>query len=80
MIIIIIIIIHVHVCVSLGISPITITLHVQVIDKDPSKARGQFEDTSEVQKFEISAEAYGKRTGKLIRTYDCTKHNPIWLF
>ena len=34
-----------------------------MIDKDPSKKAGQFEDLSEVEKYEISDEAYAKRTG-----------------
>jgi len=34
---------------------------VQVID--PTKTKGQFEDTSEVEKFELTDAAYGERKG-----------------
>ncbi len=34
-----------------------------MINKDPSQL-GQFEDTSRVEKYEISEDEYSKRTGK----------------
>ena len=40
------------------------TCWLQVIDKDPSKKQGDFEDVSQVEKYEMSSEAYSKRTGK----------------
>lgn len=38
---------------------------INVIDKDPTKKRGEFEDLSQVQKYEMSSEDYSKRTGEL---------------
>lgn len=34
-----------------------------MIDKDPSKKVGEFEDLTTVEKYEISDTAYAKRTG-----------------
>ena len=40
----------------------------QAIDNDPSKKLGDFEDTSQVEKYEISEEAYSKRSGEVVIT------------
>ena len=41
------------------------TLHLtKVVDKDPTKKVGQFEDLSAVEKYEMDTEEYAKRTGK----------------
>ena len=40
------------------------TLHLtKVVDKDPTKQVGQFEDLSVVEKYEMDTEEYAKRTG-----------------
>jgi len=40
------------------------TLHLtKVVDKDPTKKVGQFEDLSAVEKYEMDTEEYAKRTG-----------------
>lgn len=35
----------------------------KVVDKDPTKKVGQFEDLSAVEKYEMDTEEYAKRTG-----------------
>ena len=37
---------------------------INVVDKDPSKRQGEFEDLSQVKKYEMKQEAYTKRTGE----------------
>ena len=37
---------------------------LQVINKDPTKTSGEFDDVSKVEKYEISEEAYAKKTGE----------------
>lgn len=40
------------------------TLHLtKVVDKDPTKKVGQFEDLSAVEKYEMDTDEYAKRTG-----------------
>ena len=39
---------------------------LQIINQDPTKVRGEFEDTSQVEKYEISQQEYAKRTGAYI--------------
>ena len=36
---------------------------INVVDRDPSKEKGEFEDLSKVQKYEMSTEDYTKKTG-----------------
>ena len=38
--------------------------NIQVVDKDPTKKVGQFEDLSAVEKYEMDTEEYAKRTGQ----------------
>ena len=35
-----------------------------MINQDPTKSKGEFEDTSQVEKYEMSTEDYAKRTGQ----------------
>ena len=35
----------------------------QAINQDPTKSRGEFEDISQVEKYEISSDEYAKRSG-----------------
>ena len=37
---------------------------MQVFDSDASKSKGQFEDVSQVEKYEMSESDYSKRGGK----------------
>ena len=37
---------------------------MKVVDKDPTKKAGQFEDLSAVEKYEMDVEDYAKRSGK----------------
>ena len=39
----------------------------KVVDKDPTKKEGEFEDLSSVEKYEMSTEDYSKRTGRSLR-------------
>lgn len=39
-------------------------LSLQVVDKDPTKTRKLFDDTSEVEKYEMAESDYDKRTGQ----------------
>ena len=41
----------------------TFSLPIQVVDKDPTKKAGEFEDVSAVEKYEMTTEDYAKRTG-----------------
>ena len=41
-------------------------MYIQVINQDPTKSKGEFEDTSQVEKYEMSAENYAKRTGRQV--------------
>ena len=36
---------------------------INVVDRDPTKNKGEFEDLSKVQKYEMSKQDYQKRTG-----------------
>jgi len=36
---------------------------LKVVDKDPTKKAGQFEDLSAVEKYEMTTEDYSKRAG-----------------
>ncbi|XP_033633669.1 tubulin-folding cofactor B-like [Asterias rubens] len=46
----------------LGSYPVDHGMRIHVVDSDPNRLRGEFEDLSKVEKFEISAEEYSKRT------------------
>ncbi|CAI8048392.1 Tubulin-folding cofactor B [Geodia barretti] len=39
---------------------------INVVDRDPSKKKGEFEDLSKVQKYEMSKDDYAKRTGSAL--------------
>lgn len=39
---------------------------INVVDKDPTKIKGEFEDLSQVKKYEMSSDDYTKRTGKIV--------------
>ena len=39
---------------------------MQVINQDPTKFKGEFEDTSQVEKYEMSTEDYAKREGQQV--------------
>ena len=39
---------------------------MQVINQDPTKFKGEFEDTSQVEKYEMSTENYAKREGQQV--------------
>lgn len=50
----------------LGSYPVQDGFRLHVIDKDPSKKVGEFEDLTTVEKYEISDTAYAKRTDSVL--------------
>lgn len=46
----------------LGAYPVDDNMRLHVVDKDPTKKVGQFEDLSAVEKYEMDTEEYAKRT------------------
>ena len=48
---------------SLGSSGVQDGWRVSVVDRDPNKQRGEFEDMSQVKKYEMNNEEYAKRQG-----------------
>ncbi|XP_058956723.2 tubulin-folding cofactor B-like [Pocillopora verrucosa] len=46
----------------LGAYPVDDNMRLHVVDKDPSKKAGEFEDLSAVEKYEMSTEDYSKRS------------------
>ena len=46
----------------------SVHMHMQVINQDPTKSKGEFEDISQVEKYEMSTEDYAKREGQQVRT------------
>lgn len=51
---------------TLGSYPVENGFRIHAIDNDPSKKLGDFEDTSQVEKYEISEEAYSKRSDSVL--------------
>lgn len=47
-----------------GYYPVEDYMRIEVSDTNPRKSRAQFSDVSQVEKFELTDEQYGKRTGK----------------
>lgn len=45
-----------------GAYPVEDNMRLHVIDKDPTKKAGEFEDVSAVEKYEMATEDYAKRT------------------
>lgn len=48
---------------TLGTAGVREGWRINVVDRDPSKHKGEFEDLSRVEKYEMSAEDYAKREG-----------------
>lgn len=48
---------------TLGTAGVREGWRINVVDRDPSKHKGEFEDLSQVEKYEMSAEDYAKREG-----------------
>lgn len=46
----------------LGAYPVEDNMRLHVVDKDPTKKAGEFEDVSAVEKYEMTTEDYAKRT------------------
>lgn len=46
----------------LGAYPVDDNMRLHVVDKDPTKKAGEFEDLSAVEKYEMSTEDYSKRS------------------
>lgn len=49
---------------TLGSSGVQEGWRINVVDKDLSKHKGEFEDLSRVEKYEMSDEAYAQREGR----------------
>ena len=49
---------------TLGSAGVQEGWRINVVDRDPSKHKGEFEDLSRVEKYEMSAEDYAKRDGR----------------
>lgn len=49
---------------TLGSAGVQEGWRINVVDRDPSKHKGEFEDLSRVDKYEMSAEDYAKRDGR----------------
>ena len=44
--------------------------YAQVTDTDPGRSKGEFDDLSKVEKYEMPDEDYAKRSGRLCMTVD----------